>query len=405
MRWRNKAGGDAAKVQRRKTSRHRKSAKAARRGSASADLRRTATYLAEAEKLSHTGCWARNTKTGELFWSEEEWRIFGLDPATTKISYEVFLSLVHPDDRSSLDEASKRAVHEEKTYDIPFRAVLRDGTIKHLHSVGRPVFKESGEVVEYIGVTTDETERIRATAAVYEAQAELARIARLTTMGELTASIAHEINQPLAAVIASGTAALRWLDRPIPDLEEATEALKNIISEGNRASEVIERIRAFLKHRTPEYVGFDINELIREVLGLTQSVLRSRNIAVQTHLPAELPHVLGDRVQLQQVIMNLVMNGADAMSSVTDWPRVLCISSQLNELGGVLISVKDSGTGIDEAIRHRIFEPLFTTKSTGMGMGLSICRSIVEAHGGRLWASAAALHGTDFQFTVPSAAA
>ena len=251
MRWRNKAGGDAAKVQRRKTSRHRKSAKAARRGSASADLRRTATYLAEAEKLSHTGCWARNTRTGELFWSEEEWRIFGLDPATTKISYEVFLSLVHPDDRSSLDEASKRAVHEKKTYDIPFRAVLRDGTIKHLHSVGRPVFKELGEVVEYIGVTTDETERIRATAAVYEAQAELARIARLTTMGELTASIAHEINQPLAAVIASGTAALRWLDRPIPDLEEATEALKNIISEGNRASEVIERIRAFLKHRTP----------------------------------------------------------------------------------------------------------------------------------------------------------
>ena len=138
---------------------------------------------------------------------------------------------------------------------------------------------------------------------------------------------------------------------------------------------------------------------------MTQSVLRSRNIAVQTHLPAELPHVLGDRVQLQQVIMNLVMNGADAMGSVTDWPRALCISSQLNELGGVLVSVKDSGTGIDEAIRHRIFEPLFTTKSTGMGMGLSICRSIVEAHGGRLWASAAALHGTDFQFTVPSAAA
>jgi C4-dicarboxylate-specific signal transduction histidine kinase len=280
--------------------------------------------------------------------------------------------------------------------------VLRDGTIKHLHSVGNPVFEDSGEVVEYIGVTTDETERVRANAAVQDVQAELARVARLTTMGELAASIAHDINQPLAAVVANGNAALRWLAHTPPNLKETKEALKGIIKEGNRASEVIGRIRALLKHHKPEYIGLDINDVIREVLTLAVSALRSRAVAVQTVLPTDLPHALGDRVQLQQVIMNLIMNGADAMNSITDRPRILRIGSKVDD-GGILITIKDSGSGIDEAIRHRIFDPLFTTKPTGMGMGLSICRSIVEAHGGRLWASPGRPHGTDFQFIIPSA--
>ncbi len=369
---------------------------------AESELRRTATYLAEAEKLSHTGCWARNTKTGELFWSEEEWRIFALDRATTKLSYSLFVDLIHPEDRALVQELSLRAVQQQKPYDIPFRAMLRDGTIKHIRSVGTPVVQESGEVAEYIGVSMDETERVRANAAAHEAQTELARVARLTTMGELAASIAHEINQPLAAVVANGNAAIRWLDRATPDIDEAKVALKGIVKEGNRASEVIGRIRAMLRHRKPEHVSLDINDTIREVLALAMSALKSRDIAVQTELPAELPPALGDRVQLQQVIMNLVMNGADAMGSVADRPRILRIGSQVAESGGVLITVKDSGTGIDEKIQHRIFDPLFTTKSTGMGMGLSICRSIVEAHGGRLWASPGTPCGTDFQFTIPS---
>jgi PAS domain S-box-containing protein len=372
---------------------------------AETELRRTATYLAEAEKLSHTGSWARNTKTGELFWSQEEWRIFGLDPATTKLSYQIFLDLVHPEDRKALQEESLRAVGENRAYNIPFRAVLRDGTVKHIHSVGKPVFEESGEVVEYIGVSMDETERIRATAAVHEAQAELARVARLTTMGELTASIAHEINQPLAAVVSSGNAALRWLAHATPNLEEATTAIKRIVNEANRASDVIGRIRSFLRHRKPEYVAIDINGALREVLALTMSSMQARKITIQTDLLAVLPSALGDRVQLQQVLMNLVMNGADAMSAITDRPRVLRISSQRDESGKVLVTIGDSGTGIDEIIRNRIFEPLFTTKTTGMGMGLSICRSIVEAHGGRLWSLPGMPHGTNFHFTVPSTAA
>ena len=178
-------------------------------------------------------------------------------------------------------------------------------------------------------------------------------------------------------------------------------ALKGIVAEGNRAGEVIARIRELLKHRKPEYVALDINEAIREVLALTGSALRSRSVVVQTLLPADLPRALGDRVQLQQVIMNLVMNGADAMNSVTDRPRVLQIEAKVGEDGNILVTVRDSGVGIDEAIRHRIFDPLFTTKPTGMGMGLSICRSIVEATRRPALGFAGTPYGTDFQFTIP----
>jgi PAS domain S-box-containing protein len=367
------------------------------------ELRRTATYLAEAEKLSHTGCWARNTKSGELFWSPEEWRIFGLDPATTRLSYQVFLELVHPEDRTLLEEESRRAVCEKRAYSIPFRAVLRDGTIKHIHSVGKPIFEEAGDVVEYIGVSMDETERKRGEAALHEAQAELARVARLTTMGELAAAIAHEINQPLAAVVTNGNASLRWLARDTPNLEEAQQAVNRIVKEANRASDVIGRIRTLLRNDKPEFVGLNINDAIRDVLTLAQSALQSRGVSVRTELPAGLPPVLGDRVQLQQVIMNLIINGADAMQQVTDRPRVVSIRSRL-DTDSVQVAVEDSGTGLDASMIGRIFDPLFTTKPNGMGMGLSICRSIVEAHGGRLEAANGACHGAIFQFSVPTVA-
>jgi PAS domain S-box-containing protein len=374
------------------------------RHKAESDLRRTATYLAEAEKLSHTGCWARNISSGELFWSPEEWRIFGLDPATTKITYATLLDLIHPEDRAPFEEANARSVRDRKPYNISYRAVLRDGMVKHIHTVGNPVFDSSGALVEFVGVSMDETERIRANAAVQEAQAELARVARLTSMGELAASIAHEINQPLAAVVANGNAALRWLDRAKPDLDEAKDALQDVIKEGNRASDVIGRIRSFLRHHKPDYIALDINDAIRETLALTANTLSARHVTVQKHLPDNIPPVLGDRVQLQQVVMNLIMNGADAMSSVKGRSRLLRVESQV-EGSNVLVTVKDSGTGIDQAIFKRIFDPLFTTKSTGMGMGLPICRSIVETHGGLLSVSPASPYGAAFHFTIPIAAA
>ena len=364
-------------------------------------LKRSEFYLAEAEKISHTGCWARNTTTGELFWSQEEWRIFGLDPKKTELSYQVFLNLIHPDDRPSVQMISANAVRSGKPYDIPYRIIFNDGSIKHLHMVGNPVFEESGQVKEYIGVTTDVTDRKRTEAALQEAQSELARVARLTTMGEFAASIAHEFNQPLAAMVANGRAARRWLNRDVPDLVEAQEAITSAIKAADRASEVVTRIRALLRNDKPEFLAVDINSVIRDVLTLTNSTLQTRNVLVRTRLLADLPQIRGDRIGLQQVIMNLITNGTDAMSSITDRPRVLRIESQIEASGNVLVAVADVGTGFDPGIADRIFDPLFTTKPNGMGLGLSICRSIIEAHGGRLWASPGSPHGAVFQFTMP----
>jgi PAS domain S-box-containing protein len=364
-------------------------------------LKRSEFYLAEAEKISRTGCWARNPTTGELFWSQEEWRIFGLDPKKTELSYQLFLNMIHPDDRPSLEMISASAVRSGKPYDIPFRIILNDGSIKHLHSVGNPVFHESGQVREYIGVTMDVTDRTRTEAALQEAQSELARVARLTTMGEFAASIAHEINQPLTAIATYGQAARRWLNRDVPNLVRAQECMTSAVNAADRASEVITRIRALLRNDKPEYLAVDINSVIRDVLTLTNSTLQTRNVLIRTRLPADLPQIRGDRIGLQQVIMNLITNGTDAMSSITERSRILRIESQIEASGSVLVAVADAGTGFNSGIADRIFDPLFTTKPNGMGLGLSICRSIIEAHGGRLWASPGSPHGAVFQFTMP----
>jgi PAS domain S-box-containing protein len=364
-------------------------------------LKRSEFYLAEAEKISHTGCWARNPTTGELFWSQEEWRIFGLDPTKTELSYQLFLSMIHPDDRPSLEMISTSAVRLGKSYDIPFRIILDDGSIKHLRSVGNPVFHESGQVREYIGVTMDVTDRKRTEAALQEAQSELARASRLTMMGEFAASIAHEFNQPLAAIVTHAQAARRWLNRDVPNLVRTQECITSVVNAADRASEVINRIRTLLRNDKPEYLAVDINSVIQDVLTLTNSTLQARDVLVRTRLSADLPEVRGDRIGLQQVIMNLITNGTDAMSLITDRSRILRIESQIEASGSVMVAVADAGTGFNPGIADRIFDPLFTTKPNGMGLGLSICRSIIEAHGGRLWASPGSPHGAVFQFTMP----
>ena len=304
------------------------------------ELKRSEAYLAEAQKISHTGCWARNPTTGALFWSQEEWRIFGLDPEKTRLSYEMFLQMVHPEDRASLEETSRRAVREKRSYDIPFRIVLPDGSIKHIHSVGKPFF-EIGGVTEYIGVSMDVTERKRDEAALQLAQAELARVARLTTIGELAASIAHEINQPLSAISTNCLAALRWLGHEVPNLAEAKRALERTSKEAQRASDVIGRIRALLKHDKPKYIQLEINDVIKEVVTMTQSALQARGVSVRIDLPPGLPRALGDRVQLQQVLLNLIMNGADAMSFVASGPQILGLSSRVESSDNILVSIED----------------------------------------------------------------
>jgi C4-dicarboxylate-specific signal transduction histidine kinase len=244
-------------------------------------------------------------------------------------------------------------------------------------------------------------ERQRAEEALQKAQGELAHVTRVMTLGELTSSIAHEVNQPLAAVVTNGQAALRWLALEIPRLDEVRAAVERVVRDGNRASEVIQRIRALAKKNPTLMVSVDINDVIREAILLVQREVSSRGALLRTELASALPAVLGDRIQLQQVVVNLVINGVDAMASITDRPREIVIQSQPHETREVLVAVRDSGIGLDAESADRLFNAFFTTKASGMGMGLSISRSIIMAHGGRLWASPNADHGAAFQFTVP----
>jgi C4-dicarboxylate-specific signal transduction histidine kinase len=244
-------------------------------------------------------------------------------------------------------------------------------------------------------------ERQRAEEALQKAQTELAHVTRVMTLGELTASIAHEVNQPLAAVVTNAQAGLRWLALETPRLDEARAAVERIARDGNRASAVIQRIRALAKKNPTLMVSLDINDVIREAVLLVQRDVSSHGASLRTELASALPAVLGDRIQLQQVVVNLVLNGVDAMATISGRPREIVIQSQPHETREVLVAVRDSGVGIDSESADRLFNAFFTTKPSGMGMGLSISRSIIMAHGGRLWASPNAEHGAAFQFTVP----
>jgi C4-dicarboxylate-specific signal transduction histidine kinase len=234
-----------------------------------------------------------------------------------------------------------------------------------------------------------------------EAQMELVHVNRVTTMGQLAASITHEVNQPLGGMVTNAGAGLRWLARQPPDVEEARQALGRVIRDGERARDVIGRIRALIQKAPPRQEGVAINDAIREVMALTHGEVVKHGVAVQTHLAEGLPRIQGDRVQLQQVMLNLILNAVEAMSGVREGARALLISTGLEASGGVLVTVQDSGPGLTLESVDRLFEAFYTTKASGMGMGLSICQSIVEAHGGRIWASRTAGPGATFQFTLP----
>jgi PAS domain S-box-containing protein len=272
--------------------------------------------------------------------------------------------------------------------------------------VARALFEwKPDEGVSFVIDMTDRKraeEKLRASERrLLDAQMELAHVTRVTTLGEMTASIAHEVNQPLAAVAANAEACLRWLDRATPDLDAARRSVEWVINDNNRASEVIRRVRALAKKTENEQVPLDVNDVVRDTIALVQRELVSHQVSLRTEFASALPMILTDPVQLQQVIINLVMNGIEAMQSVTDRPRELVIRSRQDEKRQVLVSVTDCGVGIPAENADRLFNAFFTTKPSGMGMGLSICRSIIEAHGGRLWATANVPHGAAFQFTLP----
>jgi C4-dicarboxylate-specific signal transduction histidine kinase len=289
--------------------------------------------------------------------------------------------------------------------DFVYSATRRDGSAVYLRTSGKPFFDAKGDFLGYRGVAADVTAAVRADQAeeaLRNVQAELAHVTRVTTLGELTASIAHEVNQPLAAIVTNGGACLRWLARDVPDLDEVRAAVERMINDGNRAAEVIRRVRALSKKTDTLQTPLPINEVVDEVSLLLQREVLSHRALLRLELASGLPLVLADRVQLQQVIINLVMNGMEAMAPVTDRPRELKIRSQRETDDAVLVAVQDSGVGIDPERVDRLFNAFFTTKPSGMGMGLSICRSIIEAHGGKLWASRNVGTGATFQFTLPA---
>jgi PAS domain S-box-containing protein len=367
-------------------------------------LRQSEAYLAEAQRLSHTGSWAQ-THAGETrYWSEECYRLLGFDPHSEPPSLEAFFGRIHPEDQARTRETIKRGRRENVMYEFDFRIIHPSGAIRDIHAVTHPVLSPSGELIEFVGTVIDVTERKLAEEErerLRQAQADLARVSRMTTMGELTASLAHEVNQPLAAAVVNASTCLRWLTRDSPDLEQARAAASGMLKDGKRASEIIKRIRRLFEKGPALRELVDLNEVVREMIALLHGEATQHTISVRAVLEEDLPRVSGDHLQLQQVLMNLMLNGIDAMKGV-EHTRELVISSQRDGKGQVTVSVGDTGVGFRPNEAAQIFEPFFTTKVHGTGMGLSISRSIVESHGGRLCAADNSPYGANFCLTLPA---
>jgi len=490
-------------------------------------LRQSEAYLKEAQRLSHTGSWAYDPAGGLIYWSEEMFRIYGIDLQQPPLTRAQRDTRIHPEDLENVRQGRHKLVHEKADTDFEHRIVLPDRSVRHVYVRGHPVLGPTGEVLETVGTTVDITERKRAEQELHESETrfrtfvdhaadaffmvdeqgtivdvnrcacdslgytrqelvgttpiafhldsdraqmesvaeraaagetvvdthwhrqkdgtvfpveantssfwyggrrfllhvsrditdrlraeeqrerlrqlevDLAHIHRVSMLGELTASIAHEVNQPLSGVVSNASAGLRWLAGDVPNLEEAREGLRRIVRDGKRAAEVIARIRAMTKRTAAAGEKLDLNATIREILVLVGDEAKRNKVMFRTPFADDLSPVWGDRVQLQQVVLNLVMNGIEAMRSVGEQARELVITTRNIEANQVQVTVEDSGIGLDPNTIEKIFEPFYTTKPGGMGMGLSICRSILQHHGGRLWATAKDSPGTSFHFALP----
>jgi PAS domain S-box-containing protein len=352
--------------------------------------------------------WYIGARESENRWSPELEAMYGLEPGSFDGTYQGWKKLVHPDDWPAVVAAISRA-HQSADVAAEYRVIHRDGAVHWLRAKGRMFFDAKGQPERMVGFMFDVTDWRHAQEALREkdnalemARTELARVSRLTTLGELTASIAHEVNQPIGAMVTNAGACARWLAAKPPDMAEARSALANIAADGKRAGEVIGRIRALTKRQAPRMELLDDNRKVREVLAFAEHELKTHDIVLRAELAPKLPSVAGDRVQLQQVLLNLIVNAIEAMSGVRDCPRELTIVSR-SDADAVVVEVRDSGPGLNEEGAERVFEPFYTTKAQGIGIGLSISRSIVEAHGGRLWATSDQPHGAVFRFSLPVA--
>jgi PAS domain S-box-containing protein len=364
-------------------------------------LRRSEAFLAEAQRLSSTGSFLWRVATDEITWSEQAHRIYEFAHGQP-VTLEMLVSRTHPQDRLLLSEVIEQARRDGPDFQHEHRLQMPDGSIKHLHTVAHATRDQDGQL-EYIGAVQDVTQRRLSDEALGKVRSELARVARATSLGALTASIAHEVNQPLSGIITNASTCLRMLSTDPPNINGALETARRTIRDGNRASDVITRLRALFAKTGAPTEAVDLNEATGEVIALSWSDLQRRRVLLRSELGDDLPTVVGDRVQLQQVIFNLIANASDAMSEVHDRPRQLVIRTERDEDDRVRLTVQDAGEGFAGEAAERLFDAFYTTKSGGMGIGLSVSRSIIESHRGRLWAAPNDGPGAAFSFSIPCA--
>jgi len=354
--------------------------------------------LAEAQRLSKTGSFITDLLADEHDWSEEAFRIFEFDPST-KVTVQMIRDIVHPEDLPTFDAVIARGMTGTDV-DFVFRIVRPGGVVKHIRGMAR-VMMQIGSHPLFIGALQDVTESKAAEAALDRARSELAHVARISTLNALTASVAHEINQPLSGIITNASTCLRMLNGDPPNIDGARETVRRTLRDGNRASDVITRLRTLFSKKEFTLEPLDLNEAIREVIALSLSALQRNRVVLRSELAEDLPTIIGDRIQLQQVTLNLFRNASEAMANVEDRPRQLLIRTQLEATNRVRLDVEDAGIGVNPQDVGRLFEAFYTTKIGGMGIGLSVCRSIIERHHGRLWAEPNNGPGVTFSFSVP----
>jgi len=362
------------------------------------ELRRSEAFLAEAQHLSRIGSFSWRVATDEITWSEQLYRIFQID-RDAQVSFELIGTRIHPEDLSIFQEHIEQCRRDRSDVQIELRLQMPDGAVKYIHVAAH--FRGGNGRLEYIGAVQDVTERRSSEEALSKARLELAHVARGTSLGVLTASIAHEVNQPLSGIVTNSSTCLRMLAADPPNVQGARETVQRTIRDGNRAAEMITRLRALFSKKSAMTQTIDLNEAIREVIALSLSELRENRVILRLELADDLPLVTGDRVQLQQVILNLLRNASDAMSTIDDRPRDLLIRTEPDDTDRVRLSVTDVGIGFEPQAADRLFQAFYTTKNEGMGIGLSVSRSIIERHYGRLWATPNNGPGVTFSFSIP----
>jgi len=370
-------------------------------------LRRAEAWLAQAQRVNRTGTWVLNGITRRfLYWSDESYRIWGFDPLKGLPTRDDMWERIHPDDRERMWKEVQEALREQRDFFEEFRILLPDGTVKYLEANTHHEFSPVGALLEVVCTNVDVTERKRTQderERLRQLEADLAHINRVSMMGELAASLSHEILHPIATARNNARAGMRFLEMSPPNLREVKEALDCVVRDADRAKDIVGRIRSQIKRAPPQKERFDLHEAINEVIVMVRSAIAKDAISVNTRLMDGLVPVWGDRVQLQQVLMNLILNAVEAMSSVEDGARELLVRTEQSRTDGILVAVHDSGPGIDPVDLERVFETFYTTKTSGIGMGLSICQTIIRGHGGRLLVRANEPRGAVFQFTLPAA--